>query len=57
MELSDNTISVLRNFAQINPNVVIDGGSTIKTMSEARNILSSAEVDVEFPQKLSLIHI
>lgn len=52
MELSDNTITVLRNFAQINPNVVIDGGSTIKTMSEARNILSSAEVDFEFPQKI-----
>ena len=49
MKLTDHTTQVLKNFSAINSNVVFQPGKMISTISEARNILSSASVDVEFP--------
>jgi len=49
MKLSSETLAVLKNFSSINSNIVFRGGSTIKTMSEAKNILASANVSEEFP--------
>lgn len=54
MKLSSDTLAVLKNFASINSNVVFRGGSTIKTMSEAKNILASAEVAEVFPSGVGL---
>jgi len=51
MQLSSETLAVLKNFASINSNIVFRGGSTIKTMSEAKNILASAEVSEQFPDQ------
>ena len=48
MKLSNETITSLKNFAGINPNLVIHPGNTIKTISEAKNIFASATVDTEF---------
>ena len=50
MELSENTLSVLKNFSGINQNILIRSGNTIKTISEARNVLATAVVDESFPQ-------
>jgi hypothetical protein len=50
MELSENTLSVLRNFSTINQNVMVRQGNVLKTMSEARNVLASATLDVDMPQ-------
>jgi len=49
MELSDNTLTTLKNFSSINPNMMIRTGKTIKTISEARTVLARANVDEEFP--------
>jgi len=54
MELSENTLQVLKNFSTINQNVIIRSGNTIKTISEARNVLATAVVDVEFPQDVGI---
>ena len=54
MELTEKTLTVLKNYATINPNVVINNGNVIKTISEAKNVLSSAEVDVEFPRQVGI---
>jgi len=54
MELNENTLNVLKNFSGINQNMLIRQGSTIKTISEARNVLATAEVDVEFPQDFGI---
>jgi len=54
MQLSSETIGVLKNFASINSNIVFRGGSTIKTMSEAKNILASANVTEEFPSDVGI---
>lgn len=54
MELTEKTLTVLKNYATINPNVVINNGNVIKTISEAKNVLSTAEVDVEFPKQVGI---
>tara|TARA_Y100001935_G_C17126756_1_gene418508 strand:- start:24 stop:698 length:675 start_codon:yes stop_codon:yes gene_type:complete len=54
MELKDETLSVLKNYASINPNIVIQEGNTIKTMTEARNVLSSATLAEDFPQEFGI---
>src|SRR6056300_1472282 len=47
MEISANTVNVLKNFAAINSNIVIKPGNKIMTISEARNILAEATVSEE----------
>jgi hypothetical protein len=54
MELSDRTLSVLKNYSNINPNIVISEGNTIKTMAVARNVVSSATVDETFPKSFGI---
>ncbi len=54
MELSENTIQVLKNFATINSNIVIKNGKNISTISEAKNILASVDVDEEFNQEIGI---
>lgn len=54
MELSDNTLSILKNFSGINQNILIRSGNTIKTISEARNVLATAIVDETFSQDFGI---
>lgn len=49
MQLTEKTLSILKNYASIQPNLVVEEGNQIKTMAEARNVMSSAELDQEFP--------
>ena len=50
MELSDGTLQVLKNFSGINQNILFKHGTTLKTISEARNVLARANLNEEFPQ-------
>ena len=54
MELSENTLSILKNYAGINSNIVIDAGNTIKTISEAKNVMSTAAIREDFPQQFGI---
>lgn len=54
MELSDNTIQILKNFASINSNILIREGNTLTTISEAKNILASATLSEQFPQEIGI---
>ena len=54
MELSENTLNVLKNYSGINPNMMIRSGNTIKTISEARTVLSTAVVDADFPKDFGI---
>lgn len=49
MKLSDATLGALKNFAAINPNLVVRAGNTVKTISEAKNIVAEAEISESFP--------
>ena len=54
MELNENTLNVLKNFSGINPNLLIRQGTTVKTISEARNVVATAVVEQEFPQDFGI---
>ena len=54
MKLSNNTISVLKNYASINQNLVIKEGKELTTMSAMKNIIARAEVEEEFPQEVAI---
>ena len=54
MKLSTNTIQVLKNFASINQNLVINEGNEIKTMSAMKNIVAKATVEETFPKQVAI---
>ena len=54
MELSTNTVQVLKNFASINQNLVIKEGNEIKTMSAMKNIVAKATVEETFPKQVAI---
>lgn len=49
MKLSDGTLTVLKNFAQINPSLLFKPGNEISTVSSQKTILSTATIDETFP--------
>jgi hypothetical protein len=49
MIISDDTLKVLQNFASVNPNLVLKPGQKVKTISEAKNIMATAEIPEDFP--------
>ena len=57
MKLSDRTINLLKNFASINQSILFKQGNQLRTISVMKNILAEANIDEDFPQELSLIHI
>jgi len=54
MELNENTLNILRNFSDINQNILIKQGNVLKTISEARNVLATANVGDEFPNDFGI---
>lgn len=52
MKLSQNTVTLLKNFAAINSNICIPAGSEIKTMSVIGNALASATVEETFEKDI-----
>lgn len=54
MELSENTLNILRNFSGINQNILIKTGTNLKTISEARNVVATADVTEEFPKDFGI---
>ena len=54
MKLSSETIEVLKNFSNINQNILIKEGDTVRTMSTMKNILASAKVKEEFGQEFGI---
>ena len=54
MKISSETIDVLKNFSNINQNILIKEGDTVRTMSTMKNILASAKVKEEFGQEFGI---
>ena len=54
MKLSDATKEILKNFSEINPNLMITPGNQIKTISTMKNILATAGVEENFPQEIAI---
>ena len=54
MQLSESTKEILKNFSEINPNLVITPGKQLKTISTMKNILATANVSEDFPQDIAI---
>jgi len=54
MKLSDNTLTVLKNFAGINNSILVKEGNRLRTISVAKNILAEAEITEEFPREFAV---
>ena len=48
MKISDNTISILRNFSDINANILFKPGKTLNTVSTMKNIMAKADIEEQF---------
>lgn len=54
MNLSNDTVDVLKNFSTINPNLVIESGQKIKTISESKTVMASADIVEDFPEQVGI---
>lgn len=54
MKLSENTVSVLKNYSTINQNLLVREGSVLNTMSAMKNIVAQSTVDEKFPQQIAI---
>ena len=54
MQLTENVQQVLKNFASINPNIVVEPGNVVRTLAEGKNIFGKATIDVDFPIKFGV---
>lgn len=54
MNLSNETLAILKNFAAIQPNVVFRAGQELKTIAEAKNIVAKATIAETIPQDFGI---
>ena len=54
MKISDNTIGILRNFSDINANILFKPGKSLSTMSTMKNIMAQADVEEEFESEFGV---
>jgi hypothetical protein len=54
MKLSPDTVTILKNFSNINQSILIRKGSKISTMSILKNIYAEANVGEDFPKEVAI---
>jgi hypothetical protein len=54
MKISETTKEVLKNFAEINQNLLVNPGKKLSTISTMKNILAKAEIEEEFPKEIGI---
>ena len=54
MNLTDKTLTVLKNFAGINNSILVKEGNQLRTISVAKNILAEAEIEEDFPRQFGI---
>ena len=57
MQISDDTIEVLKNFSTINPSLNFKAGNTIRTVSEQKNILAQAVIGESLPVNFAIYEL
>jgi len=57
MKLSENTINILKNFANINPSLLVNPGNIITTMSPAKSIYAKSSVEENFPTRFAIYEL
>jgi hypothetical protein len=54
MNLSDNTLGILKNFAGINNSILVKKGNQLRTISVAKNILAEAAINENFSREFAI---
>jgi len=54
MNLSDKTLTILKNFAGINNSILVKQGNSLRTISVAKNILAEARIEEEFSRDFAI---
>jgi len=54
MYLSQETVSLLKNFSTINQSILIRAGKQLRTMSVMKNILSECDIDESFDRDIAI---
>ena len=54
MKLSPNTITVLKNFYNINQSIRFTPGNVLKTMSSGQSIIGQAKLDIKIPESFGI---
>ncbi len=54
MKLTESTVSILRNFSDINQNILFKPGKKLATMSTMKNIMAKATVEEDFEQEFGI---
>lgn len=54
MKLSNNTVTILKNFSNINQSILIRKGNKLSTMSILKNIYAEAGVEEDFPKEVAI---
>lgn len=54
MKLSERTISLLKNFAGINPSILIKPGNVLQTINPMSSVVATATVDESFPKEFAI---
>jgi hypothetical protein len=54
MKLSDNTLTILKNFAGINNSILVKQGNRLRTISVAKNILAEANITEDFSREFAI---
>ena len=54
MNLSSDTVAVLKNFSDINQNILVKPGNKVQTISTMKNILAEADISETFEQEFAI---
>ena len=57
MQLSSDTVAILKNFSDINQNILVKPGNTLQTISTLKNILASADIKEKFESEFAIYNL
>ena len=57
MKLSENTINILKNYAVINPSLLVKPGNVLSTVSPVKSIFAKATVEENFPLQFAIYEL
>ena len=57
MKLSDKTIQILKNFATINPSILVRPGNILKTITPMKSIMAQATIAETFEQEFAIYEL
>ena len=57
MQLSSDTVAILKNFSDINQNILVKPGNTLQTISTLKNILASADIKEKFDSEFAIYNL